>query len=189
MSHSAAESSTREALVRAAIRVIGSRGLRGSTLRAIAADAGLTHGMIVHHFGTRANLVRAAMEYSVARSLVGAMPDTIGARRPRLGEHVREVAADPDGIVAFQREVLNEAGRDPALHSIAVEMWRQFDSAVAAQLADAGVTDSDAVILFGAAVEGLVRRQMDIGSAAGVTGALALLDRLVEQAGVPGAPS
>lgn len=175
-----AEPATRDQLIRAAIRVIGSRGLRGSTLRAIAAEAGLTHGMIVHHFGTRDNLIRAALERAIALSLTGATVGDASGEFPRLGDHIAEVAEDADGVVAFERELLNEAARNPEYRPYAVAMWERFERAIAGQLAHRGVTDPAAVIVFGAAVDGLLRRHMDLQDDASLETALAMLNGLAD---------
>lgn len=179
---------TREQLLRGAISVISAKGLRGLTLRAAAAEAGLTHGMIVHHFGTRERLVEAAMEFAAERSLSGAVPVAATSERPSLGDHVVEVGNDTEGAVAFQREVLNEAMRNPRLRPLAEQMYTQYESVVRAQLEAQGVFDPDAAILVGAAMDGLVRRQMDIGDAGATERAVALLGQIVTMLRV-GAPA
>src|SRR5438552_12981604 len=59
----------REALLDAAIRVVARRGLRHLTYRAVAAEAGVTHGLVAHHFGSRDALLLAALRHSVQRSI------------------------------------------------------------------------------------------------------------------------
>ncbi|WP_416979825.1 TetR family transcriptional regulator [Streptomyces sp. T028] len=41
----------RDALLIAAVRVVARDGLRKLTYRAVAAEAGVTHGLVAHHFG------------------------------------------------------------------------------------------------------------------------------------------
>ncbi|MBT2475823.1 TetR family transcriptional regulator [Microbacterium sp. ISL-103] len=173
------EPATRDQLIRAAIRVVGSRGLRGSTLRAIASEAGLTHGMIVHHFGTRDNLIRAALERAITVSLTGAIAEEDG-QSPRLGDHIAEVAEDADGVVAFERELLNEAARNPEYRPYAVAMWERFERAISGQLTHRGVTDPTAVIVFSAAVDGLLRRHMDLQDDDSLESALTMLNDLAD---------
>ncbi len=177
MENSTPVQDTRTDLIRAAIRVIAAKGLRGLTLRAAAAEAGLTHGMIVHHFGTRDSLIEAAMQYAVDQSLAGAVSPFDG-NLPALGDHVAEVGADEDGTLAFQREILNEAIRRPELRPLATRMYESYEAAVATQLAAIGVHDLDAVVLVGAAMDGLARRQMDLGDVAATERAVALLTRI-----------
>lgn len=49
----------REALLNAAVRVVARGGLRKLTYRAVAEEAGVTHGLVVHHFGSRDALIEA----------------------------------------------------------------------------------------------------------------------------------
>lgn len=171
-------SDTRTDLIRGAIRVIADKGLRGLTLRAAAAEAGLSHGMIVHHFGTRDRLIEAAMQFAVDQSLAGAVASADGGA-PALGDHVVEVGLDADRTLAFQREILNEALRRPELRPLAVRMYEKYEAAVGRQLDALGVTDPDASVLVGAAMDGLARRQMDLGDVGATERALALLGTVV----------
>lgn len=176
------DATTRTKLIRGAIKVIASHGLRGLTLRAAASEAGLTHGMVRHHFGTRDNLIEAAMQYAIQNSLVGAMPAANGGAEPLLGDHVVEVALDTEGTFAFEREILNEALRRPELRPLAAQMYAQYEGAVGHQLATLGVTRTDAVVLVAAAMDGLARRQMDLGDIAATERAVALMHHLIRLA-------
>ncbi|AXL13169.1 TetR/AcrR family transcriptional regulator [Microbacterium foliorum] len=184
MSSDTSEESTRSQLVRAAVAVISSKGMRGLTLRAAAAQAGLTHGLIVRHFGTRDRLIEEAMEYAIDRSLAGSVPSGLVGTRPQLGDHLVEVGLDDGGAVAFQREVLNEALRNPRLRGLAVKMYERYESAVREQLEGMGVVDPDVVVLVGAAMDGLVRRQMDLRDLASTERAMRALDGIVRGLGV-----
>jgi len=178
MDDSAGASDARTDLIRGAIRVIADKGLRGLTLRAAAAEAGLTHGLIVHYFGTRDSLIEAAMQFAVDQSLAGTLASAEGGA-PVLGDHVVEVGVDADGTLAFQREILNEALRRPELRTLAVRMYEKYEAAVRDQLGALGVTDPDAVVLVGAAMDGLARRQMDLGDVAATERAVTLMRSLV----------
>jgi len=53
----------RTALLDAACHSIARKGLRGLRVEEVAADAGVAPSLIYHHFGNRASLLRAALEY------------------------------------------------------------------------------------------------------------------------------
>src|SRR5690349_24381102 len=59
----------REALLKAAVRVVARGGLRRLTYRAVAEEAGVTHGLVVHHFGSRDALIEAPLEHTIRTSL------------------------------------------------------------------------------------------------------------------------
>lgn len=52
--------SSKEKLLDAAIEIAGREGLSAVTYRAVAARAGVTHGLVRHHFGTREQLLNEA---------------------------------------------------------------------------------------------------------------------------------
>ena len=59
----------RVALLEAAIRVGAQHGLRGLTIRSVAAEAGVSHGLVRHHFGSRQQLVDEALEHAARMSM------------------------------------------------------------------------------------------------------------------------
>lgn len=52
--------SSKDKLLDAAIEIAGREGLSAVTYRAVAARAGVTHGLVRHHFGTREQLLNEA---------------------------------------------------------------------------------------------------------------------------------
>lgn len=105
----------REALLNAAVRVVARGGLRKLTYRAVAQEAGTTHGLVVHHFGSRDALIEEALAHAIRTSL------STSALEPGTGKVAdfsvglsEMVTADPD-IQAFQYELLLEARRRPEL--------------------------------------------------------------------------
>lgn len=54
--------SARKRLVRAAIRLLAERGYTGTTLAEIGREAGLSRGLVTHHFGSKDACVVAAIE-------------------------------------------------------------------------------------------------------------------------------
>ena len=52
----------RTAILDAALHVIGTRGLREATHRAVEAQAGVPHGSVTYYFGSRDGLLAAAVE-------------------------------------------------------------------------------------------------------------------------------
>lgn len=53
----------REAILQAAMAVFGSRGYHNGSLQEIADHAGMTHAGVLHHFGSKEQLLIALLEY------------------------------------------------------------------------------------------------------------------------------
>lgn len=59
----------RETLVAAALRIIVRDGPGAATLRTVATEAQASHGSVVYYFGTREELIRAALHQVAARNI------------------------------------------------------------------------------------------------------------------------
>jgi AcrR family transcriptional regulator len=59
----------REALLDATISVVGQKGLRGLTFRAVGEAAGVNNSLIAHYFGTRDAMIEAAFDRAVHESI------------------------------------------------------------------------------------------------------------------------
>lgn len=58
----------REAILVAVARVIARRGVRGLRVEDVAAEAGVSAPLLYYHFGSRAGLVKAALEHASDRA-------------------------------------------------------------------------------------------------------------------------
>jgi len=65
----AAEAERREQILEAAYKVALRKGLEGLTVRAVAAAAGLSHGLVLFHFKRKDQLVRAVLDRVLANTL------------------------------------------------------------------------------------------------------------------------
>ncbi|MER6158940.1 TetR family transcriptional regulator [Streptomyces sp. NPDC001868] len=152
----------REALLNAAVHVVARGGLRKLTYRAVAEEAGVTHGLVVHHFGSRDALIEEALAHTIRTSL-----DT-SSLEPGTGEVADfstglsdMVTADPD-TQAFQYELLLESRRRPELLPQIRELYDEYFDAARRELdrmLPAGA-DSALTRLVFAALDGLVLHQL-----------------------------
>jgi TetR/AcrR family transcriptional regulator, regulator of biofilm formation and stress response len=150
----------RVALLEAAIRVGAHQGLRGLTIRSAAAEAGVSHGLVRHHFGSRQQLVDEALEYAARKSMI------TGDLEPGTGDPadfsraLEDIVADDPDLQAFQYEMAMDARRRPELlatnHAI-YEQYRQMGLADDPALAHAVFAMLDGLVLqkvlFGKPVE------------------------------------
>lgn len=82
----------RAELVRATLDCIADKGIQGTTVRAVAASAGVSIGLIRHHFETKENMVREAYRETI-RMLTApcnrVLAEEIAAPQERLARFIR----------------------------------------------------------------------------------------------------
>lgn len=115
------------------------------TFRAVADEAGVNNTLIAHHFGTRDQLLAAALEWSLSRSLEAAdlneYSNDSQAFRQAL---VDNVLTDP-GIEIFQYEMILEATRRVELQPSVQKMYRRYLAALLPGLSPGGIVPSEAL--------------------------------------------
>ena len=79
---------TREAILAAAKRLFAERGFESASMRAIAAEAGVDAALITHFFGSKANLLAAAIDWPFDPDQE--LPRILNAGRNRVGEGLVE---------------------------------------------------------------------------------------------------
>lgn len=139
------------ALVVAAHRAVAEHGLEGLRLRTVAAEVGIDHSTLHHHFATKQDLIEAVVALATA-PLLSTLP-TEGTPPARLTTHLERLAAlittDPDRFVVLAEMDLR-ARRDPQVAATieAVESgWRGV-------LGDLGLTPGQVEFLI-ATVKGV----------------------------------
>ncbi|WP_330241464.1 TetR/AcrR family transcriptional regulator [Streptomyces sp. NBC_00525] len=175
--------SGRGALLDAAVRVVARGGLRGLTYRAVAEEAGVTHGLVVHHFGSRDALIEEAVDHAFRSSLDVSSLDTGAERAGEFAEGLGSMVETGPDLQAFQYELLLEARRRPdlmprlrALYDEYFETARRDLARILSRPVDRGLSR-----LVFAALEGLVLHQLVFGEREVTEEALAELRTLLER--------
>jgi AcrR family transcriptional regulator len=133
---SAAGAATRERLMRAAERLFAERGIDAVSIRDITNDADANSASIHYHFGSKAGLVAAILEWRAAE--VGArraawLERIEAAAAPTLRDVVEafvvptaEMAADTDGGGQWHIGFLAAVLANPALMPLVVEAFEPY---------------------------------------------------------------
>jgi AcrR family transcriptional regulator len=106
-----------ESMVAAAIELLNTVGIRGTTLVAIGEKSGYSRGLATHHFGSKAGLFRTVLKRMTAvwtEQLLQALEGKTGveAVTAAIDAHLAHVLAHPDYIHATN--ILWGAALDPA---------------------------------------------------------------------------
>jgi AcrR family transcriptional regulator len=100
------EEQRREGLLRAAFAVAAREGLAGVTARAVAAEAGVSSGLVFFHFHTVDALLAALLEWLLAHTFVAAeLPPAHAAARPAAARMLAAVRRDLDALPRARRRV------------------------------------------------------------------------------------
>jgi TetR/AcrR family transcriptional regulator, transcriptional repressor of bet genes len=108
----ASETSRREQILKAAHEVALGRGIDGLTVRAVAARARLSHGLVLFHFKRKDQLGLALLDRVLATTLSLRIPDEIGAiPNPR------------ERLQALFRHELHRLAEEPRRIRLLLEYW------------------------------------------------------------------
>lgn len=119
---------TRADLLGAAARVFVQRGFQGSSVEAIAAEAGYSRGAFYSNFASKEELFAELLQERVY-DIYGRMAQTGAApTRPNmreLGARLAAIQRHPEGrwLFVLWLEVLAHAGRDERFRAIAARFW------------------------------------------------------------------
>jgi TetR/AcrR family transcriptional regulator, regulator of biofilm formation and stress response len=135
----------REALLRAALAVIGERGIGGLTHRAVAAAAGVPVATTTYYFGSIDELLEAALELYVEEEIarLEAVSEQVVAFAGSADEILLALAAElagGDSSVA-QFELYLEVSRRPALQPVVTRALSAYRSLAEGLLRHVGHPD------------------------------------------------
>lgn len=149
--------STRDTLLAAAIELIAQRGPAAVSIREVAAHAGLNHGLLHRHFGSKDSLIAEAIDVGIGSLLPGALaPEGFD-----IDQVVRVIHDDPIPTRLIARMVVDDIditsvrNRFPVMRSLLEVARSQPASARPAAAADPRVaTAAAAAMAAGSAIWG-----------------------------------
>ncbi|MBW6531155.1 transcriptional regulator BetI [Sphingomonas citri] len=163
MSKRAAPEARRAELIAATARVLAARGAAGASVRVIAAEAGVSPGLVTHHFGGVERLVEATYDHvaaQVSEALEVAVAAASESPRARLAAYLDASFAPPIA--------------DPALLATWIAFWSLAQGGAAMQASHArhyaGYRARLEVLLAEAGVAADQRRMAAVGLTALVDG-------------------
>lgn len=171
----------RQALLDATIVIVASRGLRGLTYRTVAAEAGVTQGLVRHHFGDWDSLLEEALTYAVERSVRDSSLESDAPGFHEFASRLVSSVVDDPALQAFQFEMALEARRRPERVHVIERVYAAYREAVARELRRNGIDDAELVWLVFAAIDGLVFQQTVFGAKASTAAALESLRAILRQ--------
>jgi AcrR family transcriptional regulator len=170
----------RAALLAAAARVMDRDGMRGLTYRSVAREAGVSHGLVRHHFGSRDALIREAVLDLAARSLQITKLESGTGRLEDLGAGTSRMVTEPQNLPGVDYELILEARRRPELAPAVHVLYDRYLDATRRELQRIGLGDDPALArLVFAALDGLVLQMIIYGRTEDADAAIARLHELL----------
>jgi len=170
--------STREAILRGALAVVGEHGVGGLTNRRIVAAAGVSLGTLTYHFPSQTELLREAMLLFVEEETakLGAIVDAYRA----AGLTVEQAAAVVEHVIAQlpfgtdelgSMELYLQSARDPGLREASSRCFAAYDELAVTILEALGVPDPQRLaepvvaLIAGLQLRRLATGATDVGAA------------------------
>jgi AcrR family transcriptional regulator len=94
----------------AALELFAARGAAGTTIREVARVAGVSPGLVQHHFGTKAGLQKAVDEFVVADALstITGLPEPLEERSAEFASRMGAVTRDRPAAVLYLARAASE---------------------------------------------------------------------------------
>jgi TetR/AcrR family transcriptional regulator, transcriptional repressor of bet genes len=127
----APEGVRREQILRATFEVAAREGLGGVTIRAVAAEAELSHALVLFHFGSKDRLVNELLEWLIANTSVlhvsgeiARLPGALDRLHALLAQEVSRLSREPRETRLFFEFWALGAHRAPVRARIGEELER-----------------------------------------------------------------
>ena len=157
----------REQLLRAALDVIGERGVGGTTHRAVAEAAGVPVATTTYYFSSLDELLEEALRLFVADEVarLDALAAEVDAANGTASDVIRAVAALlADACSVAQFDLYVEASRRPALREVVIESLDAYRSLAEGLLRRLGARDPErAAPVVVALLDGLGVQHVAVG--------------------------
>jgi AcrR family transcriptional regulator len=171
----------RDALLSAVIEVVGEKGLRGVTYRAVASRAGVNHTLVTHHFGSIEGLLAATMEWAIQRSIEETGLEKVADFDESFADSLLATVSREPELQLFQFEMLLESRRNPEVRALVERLYANYMSTVEDALRQRGfnVDDGASLAIF-AALDGLMLQFLTISDPEKIRAAVVQVGKLVK---------
>lgn len=151
----------RDSLIEATVRVIARYGLRGLTYRSVAAEAGVTHGLVGYHFGSLEKLMHATLKEVAHEAVEGASLEPESGRLEDFARDLARLVETAPDAQAFQFEMTLEARRNQELQPDIRSLYEDYFEVVERALRGMGIKNERMLArLIFAVLDGITIQQL-----------------------------
>jgi AcrR family transcriptional regulator len=155
-------------------------GFAGLTYRAVAAEAGVTHGLVSYHFGSLDAMIGEALVLAADEAIRDSRVTVSSGELFAFAERVSTLVSEQPDAQTYQFELTFEARRRPELASQVRALYENYYSVTERSLVELGIERDQALTrLVFAALDGLVLQQLIFGDARATDASIARLHELL----------
>jgi AcrR family transcriptional regulator len=170
----------REALLRAVLRAVEKHGFAGLTYRAVAAEAGVTHGLVSYHFGSLDAMISEALVMAADEAIRDSRMAVSSGEVATFANSVSTLVSEHTEAQSYQFELTFEARRRPELAGQVRALYENYYDVIEQSLTALGIPRDRALTrLVFAALDGLVLQQLIFGDARATDASIERLQELL----------
>lgn len=162
--------------------VVAAKGLRGLTYRAVAVEAGVTYGLVFHHFGSRDRMIAETASFMAQRSMEESWLQQNGDTVEAVGKGLRDMNPEQIAAQAFGYEMLLEARRDKEFLPTMRAVYDEYIARMTRNLNRLGFEAEPGLAqLLVATLDGLILQEVVFGGVIGGEAPLQTLRQLLRR--------
>jgi TetR/AcrR family transcriptional regulator, regulator of biofilm formation and stress response len=162
------------------IRAVDKHGFAGLTYRAVAAEAGVTHGLVSYHFGSLDAMISEALALAADEAISDSRMAVSSGELDTFAKSISTLVSEHTEAQTYQFELTFEARRRPELAGQVRALYENYFDVVEQSLVALGVSRDPALTrLVFAALDGLVLQQLIFGDARATDASIERLQELL----------
>jgi TetR/AcrR family transcriptional regulator, regulator of biofilm formation and stress response len=162
------------------LRAVDKHGFAGLTYRAVAAEAGVTHGLVSYHFGSLDAMITEALGMAADEAIRDSRMAVSSGELATFANSISTLVSEHTEAQTYQFELTFEARRRPELAGQIRALYENYYAVVERSLVELGIERDHALTrLVFAALDGLVLQQLIFGDAAATDASIERLQELL----------
>jgi AcrR family transcriptional regulator len=162
------------------LRAVDKHGFAGLTYRAVAAEAGVTHGLVSYHFGSLDAMISEALGMAADEAIRDSRMAVSSGELATFANSISTLVSEHTEAQAYQFELTFEARRRPELAGQIRALYENYYAVVERSLVELGIERDHALTrLVFAALDGLVLQQLIFGDARATDASIERLQELL----------
>lgn len=165
-------------------------GFAGLTYRAVAAEAGVTHGLVSYHFGSLDAMISEALGLAADEAIRDSRMAISSGELSAFAKSISTLVSEHTEAQSYQFELTFEARRRPELAGQVRALYENYYAVVEQSLTALGISRDRALTrLVFAALDGLVLQQLIFGDASATDASIDRLQDLLAKLATPSSPT